>query len=86
MRKFVFMGMAAFAALSVSLGATTAFAATPGVGQNQYNNSQISCDGTIHGAFANTNGNFGWLGQNGGASSQTGDNNADAAAYCRSLT
>lgn len=59
--------------------------------------SPASCDGQVHGAFASVNGNFGWLGeldrtfQTGsgfvtrpGASPQTGDNNADAAATCQS--
>lgn len=54
-----------------------------------------SCDGAIHGAFANVNGNFGWLGADGGASDRgtsvgqnpgaVGFNNSTAAAYCQSL-
>jgi hypothetical protein len=54
-----------------------------------------ACDGAIHGAFANTNGNFGWLGPDGGASDfgtfvgqesgATGASNSNAAAYCQSL-
>jgi hypothetical protein len=88
-RKIVFTGMAAFAALSMSLGATTAFAST---GQDQYTNNPLSCDGAIHGAFANTNGNFGSLGQEGGVAghwesqglppNQTGLNNSAASASC----
>jgi len=52
-----------------------------------------SCNGDIHGAFANENGNFGWLGPlggtpgyHGGAVGQdpgaTGYNNSTAAASC----
>lgn len=55
--------------------------------------TNISCNGAIHGAFANTNGNFGYLGANNGAIAQgigggvpvsgsAGSNNAGAAAYC----
>jgi len=54
-----------------------------------------ACDGAIHGAFANVNSNFGWLGPDGGASDfgsvvgqdsgATGSNNSGAAAYCQSL-
>jgi hypothetical protein len=53
----------------------------------------MSCDGAIHGAFANVNGNFGFLGAaggtpgyHGGAVGQdpgaTGYNNSTASASC----
>lgn len=52
-----------------------------------------SCDGAIHGAFANVNGNFGFLGDVGGTPGYhdgavgqdpgaTGYNNSTAAASC----
>jgi len=52
-----------------------------------------SCDGAIHGAFANVNGDFGWLGPEGGTPGHhdgavgqdpgaTGYNNSTAAASC----
>ncbi len=51
-----------------------------------------SCNGAVHGAFANTNGNFGWLGAEGGAAGHhdavgqetgaTGYNNSNASASC----
>ena len=52
-----------------------------------------ACDGAIHGAFANANGNFGFLGADGGtpgyhngavgqATGATGYNNSTAAASC----
>jgi hypothetical protein len=54
-----------------------------------------ACDGAIHGAFANVNGNYSWLGPDGGASDfgssvgqdpgATGSNNSNAATYCQSL-
>lgn len=52
-----------------------------------------SCNGEVHGAFANVNGNFGWLGALGGTPGYhngavgqepgaTGYNNSTAAANC----
>jgi hypothetical protein len=56
-------------------------------GQNQYGTGfPASCNGVIHGAFANINGNFGIIGHEHVSQASTGDNNADAAAYCNSLT
>ncbi len=37
-------------------------------GTNQYNSGTASSSGLCHGAFANTNGNFGFLGTGGSAS------------------
>jgi hypothetical protein len=34
--------------------------------------NHASCNGAAHGAFANVNGNFGWLGQEGGAAGYHG--------------
>ena len=56
-------------------------------------NGAPACDGAIHGAFANVNGNFGWLGADGGTpgyhdgavgqdSGATGYNNSTASASC----
>jgi hypothetical protein len=52
----------------------------------------MSCDGSIHGAFANVNGNFGFLGAAGGTpgyhdavaqeTGATGYNNSAASASC----
>ncbi len=74
------------AVLAVTL--LLAFAAAPLIGARAQ-----SCDGAVHGAFANVNGNFGWLGAmggtpgfHGGAVGQqvgaTGYNNSTAAATC----
>jgi hypothetical protein len=62
MRKFIAAATiaAALAVPAVSSAATT---------------NNASCQGATHGAFANVNSNFGWLGQDGGASdngTQTG--------------
>jgi hypothetical protein len=54
-----------------------------------------SCNGAAHGAFANVNGNFGFLGAAGGTpgyhdgavgqdAGATGSNNSSAAAACNS--
>ncbi len=57
------------------VGATT--------GQNQYGSGfPIGPCGYIHGAFANTNGNFGIVGHDHVSQVNTGDNNADASAFC----
>ena len=55
-----------------------------GTGTNQYSAATASCEGTTHGAFANTNGNFGGLGVNGGASDHgtiTGQSGPGATGY-----
>ncbi len=88
MRKF-FVGMVMAALATIGFGSVAFASSTP---------TALSCDGQIHGSFANVNGNFGFLGaldrtfdigsgtvERPGASPQTGDNNADAAAYCQSL-
>ncbi len=55
-------------------------------GQNQYGSGfPIGPCGYIHGAFANTNGNFGIVGHDHVSQANTGDNNADASAYCTAL-
>jgi hypothetical protein len=46
-------------------------------GINQYQTGTASADGLCHGAFANTNGNFGIIGQDHISQASTGDNNAD---------
>jgi len=73
------MAITTLAMLMGVAGATT--------GQSQYGNGfPISACGYIHGAFANTNGNFGIIGTSGyaasGGESSTGANNAGASAYC----
>ena len=88
MRKF-FVGIVMAAVATIGFGSVAFASSTP---------TPASCDGQIHGAFANVNGNFGFLGaldrtfvtgsgtvERPGASPQTGDNNADAAAFCQSL-
>ena len=88
MRKF-FVGIVMAAVATIGFGSVAFASSTP---------TQASCDGQIHGAFADVNGNFGFLGtldrtfvigsgtiERPGASPQTGDNNADAAAFCQSL-
>ena len=88
MRRF-FVAIVIASAAAIGFSSVAFASSTPGA---------ASCDGQIHGAFANVNGNFGWLGElnrtfstgsgtvtRPGASPQTGDNNADAAAYCQSL-
>ncbi|MHB2028646.1 MAG: hypothetical protein ACYCPT_07495 [Acidimicrobiales bacterium] len=59
-------------------------------GQNQYNNATANSSGLCHGAFANTNGNFGFLGQDGGSTGggvpagapATGWNNSAVSGDC----
>ena len=64
----------------------TVMAGFAGAAQNQYGSGfPAACNGVIHGAFANINGNFGVIGHDHVSQANTGDNNADAAAYCNSL-
>ena len=80
------LGIIGLTAVFVTVMAGLAGAKTPGVGQNQYGFLlNYSCNGYIHGAFANINGNFSIIGHEHILQSSTGDNNADAAAYCNSL-
>ncbi|MDE1874345.1 MAG: hypothetical protein KGI04_04505 [Candidatus Micrarchaeota archaeon] len=73
------IGALLFATLAMTVGAT----------QNQYGSGfPISCNGHIHGAFANINGNFSWIAGyavHGGVGHATGPSNSNAADYCNDL-
>lgn len=80
-KAIVGMGMA-IATVTILMGITGAT-----TGQNQYGAGfPIGPCGYIHGAFANTNENFGIIGTSGfaasGGESTTGSNNAGASAFC----
>lgn len=71
MRKIV-IGVV-FAVAAVALAGTSAFAAP-----NPMPNT--SCEGAAHAARASINGNFGWLGQYGGAAGYHGVTGQEAGA------
>ena len=76
--------MTVLPAVMLSSGAASAS------GVNQYNTGTAGSSGLCHGAFANTNGNFGFLGARGGSTSggvpagpgATGWNNSAVSGDC----